>query len=537
MKRFTRLFTELDRTTRTSGKVAALEAYFGEAPPEDAAWAVHVLTGGRVKRAVQGRLLREWIAGEAGLPLWLLEETYHQVGDLAETLALVFPDRGAPTDAPLHRVMEESVLPLPELGEEEKRARMVETLSAMDTTQRLVYLKLITGAFRVGAGTRLVTRALASVAGVEPATMAHRLAGRWEPGPEAFRLLMDPDDTQDPSRPYPFFLAHPLQDPPDSLGPVDAWQAEWKWDGIRAQLIRRQGETLLWSRGEELVGPQFPEVVEGAAGLPDGTVLDGEVLGWREGVPLPFAELQRRLGRKRVGPKILREVPVAFLAYDLLEWEGEDVRDRALERRRALLESVVAEARSRRVEAVSALHLSPVVETSSWEAMAGLRETARERGVEGFMLKAREAPYGVGRTRGAWWKWKVDPLHLDAVLLYAQAGHGRRAGLHTDYTFGVWDGEELVPVAKAYSGLTDVEIRRLDRWVRRHTVEKFGPVRSVEREHVFELAFDGIQASSRHKSGVALRFPRISRWREDKRPGDADTLASVQALLEAYGNG
>ncbi len=348
---------------------------------------------------------------------------------------------------------------------------------------------------------------------------------------------MDGDSDDDPAKPYPFFLAHPLQDEPSSLGEVSDWQAEWKWDGIRLQLIRRGGETLLWSRGEELVGHQFPEIVEAAASLPDGTVLDGEAMAWADDGPLPFGSLQRRLGRKSVGPKIRAEVPVAFLAYDIMEWEGEDVRGQALRERRTLLAEVVSEARTARMESLAGLHLSPVVEFGSWDHLAELRETSRDRGVEGFMLKALDSEYGVGRPRGAWWKWKVDPLHMDAVLLYAQAGSGRRAGLHTDYTFGVWDGDDLVPVAKAYSGLTDQEIRRLDRWVRRNTIEKFGPVRSVEREHVFELAFDGIQASKRHRSGIALRFPRISRWREDKRPKDADTLAHVQSLLEGYGNG
>ena len=537
MKRFHALFRRLDETTRTNEKLAALEAYFREARPENAAWALWVLTGGRVKRAVSGKTLRAWIAEEARLPLWLLETSYRQVGDLAETLALVYPDRGERVDRSLDELMREVVLPLPALDDARKREHLIEALDGLAPEERLVFLKLVTGAFRVGVGARLVTRALAAVAGVDASTMALRLAGDWSPDAETLTAFLGPETEDDPRRPYPFFLAHPLQEEPGTLGDPDAWQVEWKWDGIRLQLIRRGGRVLLWSRGGEIVTYQFPEIVAAAEGVPDGTVLDGEALAWRDGAPLPFLQLQRRLGRKKVGPKLRGEVPVALLAYDLLEEDGVDLRQHPLRERRERLESLVEEARTTRLETLQSLHLSSLVEAGSWEALAELRKSARERGVEGFMLKERSSEYGVGRPRGHWWKWKVDPLHIDAVLLYAQPGSGRRAGLFTDYTFGVWDGEELVPVAKAYSGLDGDEIARLDRWIRRHTVDRFGPVRAVEREHVFELAFDGIRSSSRHKSGVALRFPRIARWRDDKRVEEAETLEGVRALLEVYGDG
>ncbi|TVP58059.1 MAG: ATP-dependent DNA ligase [Gemmatimonadales bacterium] len=543
MKRFTRLFMELDRTTRTNEKVAALRRYFAEAPAADAAWALAVLTGRRIRRAVPGARLREWVAERSGYPLWLVEECYDTVGDLAETLALLLPDPDTGAEPPsLHTIMDEWLAPLPGAEDSEKRRVVERAWGCMDESERLVFHKLLTGGFRVGVGRKLVTRALAQEVGMEPAILAHRLTGRWAPTPETYRRLISPDaEMRDAGRPYPFFLAHPLSDGPEALdGGPEAWMVEWKWDGIRAQLIHRDGEQLLWSRGEEVITPAFPEIGEAAGALPSGTVLDGELLAWESTGPLRFAELQRRLGRKRPGPKIRREVPARFLAYDLLEAEGEDLRRLPQEARRRLLEALFEELGVREPDdgpipvgwaGGLPLGLSPLVEAAGWEALAELRASARELGVEGFMLKHRQAEYGVGRPRGSWWKWKVEPLTLDVVLLYAQKGHGRRASLYTDYTFGVWDGEELVPIGKAYSGLTDREIRRVDTWIRRNITERFGPVRAVEPELVFELAFDQVRPSTRHKSGLALRFPRMVRQRTDKPVDEADTLESARRLL------
>ena len=532
MRRFTELVVALDRTNRTTEKVAALADYFREAPPEDAVWALHLLSGRRSRRPLSGRALREWVGEAADLPAWLVEESYQAVGDLAETLALLHPPVETPDPRPLHRVMEEEIVPLGELDESEARSRVEEAWARLDGAGRFAWNKLLTGAFRLGAGKTLVLRGLAEATGLPRALLAHRTAGRWAPTPEAWARITGPEGADaDVSRPYPFFLAHPLEGEIQELGPREAWLAEWKWDGIRAQLIRRRGETLLWSRGQELVSHQFPEVVEASRTLPDGVVLDGEVLAWGEEGVRPFNALQKRLNRKRVGPRLLERVPVVFLAYDLLEADGEDRRDWPLDRRRDRLTAIVEKA------AGGVIRLSPTVDEPTWQALERRREEARERGVEGFMLKRLDAPYGVGRVKGPWVKWKVEPLNLDAVLLYAQRGHGRRASLYSDYTFAVRDGEDWVPVAKAYSGLTDAEIREVDRWVRRNVVERFGPVRSVPPEHVFELAFDGIQPSSRHRSGIALRFPRMVRWRRDKTPDEADTLASVKALLEAHGPG
>ncbi|MEQ8821329.1 MAG: ATP-dependent DNA ligase [Sumerlaeia bacterium] len=538
MRLFTRLYTELDETNRTTEKVAALERYFRAAEPEDAAWALWFLTGNRLPRGVNSRVLREWVAEDSGLPLWLMEECYGAVGDLAETAALLTPEpHPEGSDLPLHRVATERIRPLKTMEEADRRALLRRTWAEMNTRQRFVWHKLILGGFRVGVAKTLVVRALANVAGFEPAIMAHRVAGKWQPTAEDYCRIVACDDVAiaaDPAQPYPFYLAYPLEDEVrkrgslgEALGDLAEWQVEWKWDGIRAQLIRRAGQTILWSRGEELITERFPEIAEAARALPDGTVLDGEVLGWREGMPMPFGDLQKRITRKTAGPKIRRDVPVAFMAYDLMESEGEDRRGEPMTERRRRLEAVLAP-----LTAELPIFPSPVVEAESWEALRALREESRERRVEGFMLKRRDSPYRVGRAKGDWWKWKVEPYTADCVMIYAQRGHGRRASLYTDYTFGVWTDEgELVPVMKAYSGLTDQEIREVDRWIRQNTLESHGPVRIVKPERVMELAFEGLQESKRHKSGIATRFPRIVRLRDDKTAEEADTLASLQSLL------
>ena len=529
MKAFAALYAAIDETTATNEKVAAIGRYFSTAPAADAAWAVHFLSGRRPKRLVPAARLRAWAAEEAAIPPWLFDESYHAVGDLAETIGLLLPDGGSPSDLPLARWVEDRLLALRGQDAAAQRAAIVGAWRELDARQRYVWNKLITGAFRIGASQKLVVRALAESSGVAEEVIAHRLMGAWEPTADFFdRLIATDTRDADWSRPYPFYLAYPLEQPPESLGAVEAWQGEWKWDGIRAQLIHRHGQTFLWSRGEDLLSGRFPEVEQVAAFLPDGTVLDGELLPWRDGAPLPFAQLQRRIGRKTLGRAILSEVPVALVAYDLLEADGTDLRALPFDERRTRLEQVVAA-----LPTGSTILVSPPVAADDWSSFAAARLTAREHNAEGLMLKRRASAYGVGRRRGDWWKWKVDPLTVDAVLVYAQPGHGRRAGLYTDYTFAIWDGPTLVPFAKAYSGLTDDELRQVDAFVRRNTLEKFGPVRTVKPELVFELAFEGIQRSARHKSGIAVRFPRMARWRHDKAAADADSLETIRALLTA----
>src|SRR5436309_4663137 len=536
MKLFADLYAALDETTKTSAKVAALARYFAAAPPADAAWAVYFLVGRKPKQVVPSKKLREWAIAAAGLPDWLFDESYHAVGDVAETITLLLPDPTGSAPEPLHWWVEEVLLPLRKMAEAEQRAALVRAWREMDRRQRFVWNKLITGEFRVGVSHLLVTRALAGVSGMPPATVAHRLMGDWSPTPGFYERLVGPEDgAVETSRPYPFFLAYPLEAQPETLGPVRDWQAEWKWDGIRSQLIRRSGQTFLWSRGEELVTERYPELRAVGDALPDGTAIDGEILPWGERGVQPFGQLQRRIGRKTLGKKLLADVPVALLAYDLLEDGGVDIRDRPLEERRARLENVVAGIAASGWEGDDRLKLSPVVPADSWEGLAQLRAESRSRNVEGLMLKRHGSPYRVGRVRGDWWKWKIEPYTIDAVLILAQRGSGKRASLYTDYTFGLWDEGKLVPVAKAYSGLTDAEIRQVDAFVRRNTLETFGPVRTVKPELVFELGFEGIQPSSRHKSGVAVRFPRMLRWRTDKKAEEADTLATVRKLLPGGG--
>ncbi|HVN52683.1 MAG TPA: ATP-dependent DNA ligase [Anaerolineaceae bacterium] len=528
MKAFADLYTALDATNKTSEKLAALIRYFQTAPPGDAAWAVYFLSGYKPRQIVPNRKLVDWAMEAAGVRGWLFSESYEAVGDMAETITLLLPIAQASSDLPLQTWVEERLLPLRRAGEAVRREAVRQAWHELNDAQRFVYNKLITGAFRVGVSQRMVTRALAQVSGLADAVIAHRLMGAWEPNAAFYtRLLADEVSDAVISRPYPFCLAFPLDEPPEALlGDPTEWQVEWKWDGIRAQLIQRHGQVFIWSRGEELVTDRYPEVALMATHLPDGTVLDGELLPWAEGRVLPFAQLQRRIGRKTLDRKLLAEVPVGFMAYDLIELDSEDIRELPLIERRARMEKLTASLPLER------LMLSPIVEETDWNGYAGARESAPERNVEGLMLKRRSSPYKVGRHRGDWWKWKIDPYLVDAVLIYAQRGSGKRASLYTDYTFGVWDENgSLVPFAKAYSGLTDAEIREVDAYVRRNTVEKFGPVRTVRPELVFELAFAGIQQSSRHKSGIAVRFPRINRWRRDKPAAEADTIATVRALL------
>jgi DNA ligase 1 len=530
MKAFADLYTLLDETTKTTAKVRALRNYFANAPAADAAWAVYFLIGRKPRQVVPSAKLRTWAALEAGVPPWLFQESYDAVGDVAETIALLLPPSERSSDSPLSYWIEKRLLPLRGQNEEDQHKAMLEAWRELDQQQRFVWNKLISGGFRVGVSQQLVTRAVADVGGIDPAVAALRLMGDWEPSSSFFTELVarDVGDAKS-SRPYPFFLAYALDQPIESLGDRSQWQAEWKWDGIRCQLIRRGQQTFLWSRGEELVTERYPEIASVGNALPEGTVIDGEILPWNDDRPLPFAQLQRRIGRKAVTRAILTQIPVIVMAYDLLEYQGADVRTWPLEKRRASLAEVV--------ETVSAqspglaLRLSPSVDAPSWADLRHTWAVSRDVLAEGLMLKGRDSAYGVGRRRGDWWKWKVLPHTIDAVLIAAQRGSGKRASLYTDYTFGVWDNGMLVTIAKAYSGLTDAEIREVDAFIRRNMVEKFGPVRTVKPELVFELAFEGLNLSKRHKAGIAVRFPRILRWRTDKPAAEADTLESVRALL------
>ena len=524
MKRFAALFTALDGTTKTGEKTAALIAYFATAPDADKLWTAALLTGRRPRRAVTATELRLWAAEAAGIPDWLFDESYTVVGDLAETIALLLP----PPDQTRDSSLTETITMLRHLtGQpaEARRAAVLQAWTMFAPTERFLFNKLITGGFRMGVAQGLLTRALATATGVEETTLAHRLMGDWDPATTAFASLISGTEGT-ASRPYPFALASPLEDPPESLGPPQDWVAEWKWDGIRGQLIHRPGAFALWSRGEELITDRFPEFAQLADFLPQGTVIDGEILAWGDGAPLPFAALQKRIGRKTVPKKLLAEAPAHMLAYDLLELDGVDIRATPLRDRRAQLASVIAA-----LPPGGPLALSPALDFADWPALAVTRATAREAQAEGLMLKRATSPYHTGRKRGDWWKWKLDPYTIDAVMLYAQAGHGRRANLFTDFTFGIRDGNDLVPFTKAYSGLTDAEFAEITRWVQSHTLERFGPVRKVPADLVFELAFEGIQESPRHKSGLALRFPRMVRWRRDKGVADIDTIDTLRALL------
>lgn len=529
MKRFTRLFSALDQTTKTSVKTAALAAYFREAPDEDKLWCIALFSGRRPKRAVNATELRGLAAEQAGIPLWLFEESYPIVGDLAETIALVLPPPSRDSDLPLSHWINH-LKALNQAPLEERKSRIVDAWDQLDTPQRFLFTKLVTGGFRIGVSRKLMTRALAQATGQDEAQLALKLMGNWTPETTTYHDLIEQDDPQaDASRPYPFYLAYQLEDAPENLGPPEDWQAEWKWDGIRGQLILREGQHHLWSRGEELLTDRFPEFARAADFLPSGSVFDGELLAWNDG-PLPFNTLQPRITRKTVPKKLLKDAPVIMLAYDLLEHDGQDIRDLPLSERRQRLERLLDQ-----TPPDVPVKISPTLPVPDWQTIADKRQTARDARAEGLMLKRLDAPYLAGRKKGDWWKWKLDPLTVDAVMIYAQQGHGRRANLFTDFTFAVWNGNELTPFTKAYSGLTDKEFNEITAWVRRNTLQRFGPVRQVRPEHVFEIAFEGIQESPRHKSGIALRFPRMARWRRDKNPQEANTLNDLKDMLATYG--
>lgn len=546
MREFARLYAALDATTATSRKLDALQSYFARADAADAAWAVYFLAGGKPRQAVPSALLRHCAMQHAQIDEWLFEECYQAVGDLAETIAHILPPAQRAEDLSLAFWMRERITPLRGADAAVIRAALFSYWGQLDWQGRFLLIKLIGGGFRVGVSKLLVTRALAAVAQIEASLVAQRLVGWTDRNAQLqaqdFTDLMAPASDEDrrlrTGQPYPFFLAHPLLADPDTLGALSDWQVEWKYDGIRAQLVHRAGSCWLWSRGEELISERFPELAQ--LPLPDGTVLDGEIVIRRAGAIAPFADLQKRIGRKTLSPKMLADFPAALIAYDVLQWQGKDVRSLPQDARRALLTDIIDR------HPAPVLSMAPRIDAAGWPELAQLRESARRRGVEGMMLKARQAQYGIGRTKnvGTWWKWKVDPYSVDAVLIYAQHGHGRRASLYTDYTFAVWDADattpqaqrKLVPFAKAYSGLTDVEIARIDKLIRKTTIEKFGPVRSVTPSMVFEIGFEGIAVSTRHKAGIAVRFPRILRIREDKPVADADTLSTLRSLLDATVN-
>lgn len=529
MKDFAVLFTAVDQSTKTTVKVAAMANFFSTASDSDKLWCIALFSGRRPRRVITTKLLRQWAAERAGLPLWLFEECYPIVGDLAETISLFLPPSGGNED----RSLTDWILELKRLSTLDEAARKAGILAAWDAlpqTECFLFTKLLTGGFRIGLSQKLMTRALAKATGQDEAALTHKLMGQWTPETVTWNSLIEVDGPNaDLSRPYPFYLAYGLDDL-DQIGPSSDWFIDRKWDGIRGQFILRGGEHHIWSRGEDLMTDRFPELAQLRDCLPDGTVIDGELLAFQNNTPMSFNALQKRIGRKNVPKKLLSEAPVILMAYDLLECRGVDIRGETLETRRYLLENILNS-----TPTDAPIRISPEVNGDTWEDFKNERAKSRDLGAEGLMLKRRDSPYLAGRKKGDWWKWKIDPLTVDAVMIYAQAGSGRRANLFTDFTFAVRNGNDLVPFTKAYSGLTDAEFRQITHWVKRNTLQRFGPVRSVPAEHVFEIAFEGIQASPRHKSGIALRFPRMLRWRQDKPLDEINTLDDLKEMLATYG--
>lgn len=525
MKSFAALISELDASNSTNAKKEALIQWFNTADESDLIWVLALFTHRRPKRAVKTSLLRAWASECAGIPLWLFEESYHIVGDLAEAITLVLPKAEGHWPHGLNHSMR-LLHELHHQSEAEKKQFILEAWGSMSSAERFVFNKLITGGFRIGVSEKLIQSALSVYLNKESTDVAYMLTGSWNPLELTFRELVEENYLATGNgKPYPFYLAYPLEKNPSELGDIEDWQLEWKWDGIRSQLISRDQEVHLWSRGEELISQSFPEIIDMGHTLPNGTVIDGELLAWKDYRPLPFQLLQKRLGRKKPGQKTLTDIPVAIMAYDLLELNGKDLRNDSMLSRRTELEKLFKSIGH------PSLLLSPLPEISNWEEASILRETAREYQAEGLMIKRKNSIYQSGRKRGDWWKWKSEPYTLDLVLIYAQRGHGRRANLYTDFTFAARnDDGELITLTKAYSGLTDREFQEINRFIRANTIDSFGPVRSVKAELVFELAFEGINRSNRNKSGFALRFPRIKRWRKDKKAAEINTLADVESL-------
>ena len=528
MKRFTELIQQLETSNKTNDKIAALVDYFSTADERDKPYVIAMFTGKKPKRPVSTTLIKEWAIEKSAVPEWLFSESYHSVGDLSETIALILPPPEKETDFKLHEWIK-ALQDLTGKTDVEKKTFILESWNSLDTAQRFIFNKLISGNFRIGVSHKMLVNALAKQSDTDSNRIMHSIMGKWKPDEVTYQELVQGFHVNtDNSWPYPFCLAYALENTPDQLGHPADWQAEWKWDGIRGQIVKRNGELFIWSRGEELVTEQFPELHFLKAELEDGTVLDGEILSVKDGTVQTFSILQQRLNRKTINKSQLNDAPIGFYTYDLLEYRGKDLRTHRLEERRKLLESTLSNLKTSGI-----VMLSPVVNYANWEQLAEIRRKARENNSEGLMLKKLDSPYHTGRKRGDWWKWKINPYTVDTVMIYAQKGNGRRANFFTDYTFAVRDGENLITIAKAYSGLTDKEIKEVDTFVKKNAIEKFGPVRTVKPELVFEIAFEGIAESKRHKAGLALRFPRIARWRKDKIAAEINTLDDLRQLLQS----
>ena len=538
MKQFATLVNILGTSTKTNDKLQALQNYFDVAADKDKVWVIAIFSGRRPKRIINSTILQSWCMEIVQITPWLFDECYHTVGDLAETIALLLPEPETQTTFTAEHTLAyylDTFIKLEKEEESVKKQFIIGSWEQMDRNEKFVFNKLITGGFRIGVSQKMMVNALAKTNKISPSIIAHRISGNWDAATTGYdNLLSEAAAATDFSKPYPFYLAYAVEDDLKQLSEEDQWQAEWKWDGIRGQIIKRNNEFFVWSRGEELMTEKFPEYDAFKNELPDGTVIDGEIISLAAPAengqfkPLPFAALQTRIGRKNITKKQLTEAPVGFIAYDLLEYKGEDIRYKTMVERRILLEEIIAFTNH------PTIHISPIIDFKTWDELREIRTGSRDMGSEGIMLKRKNSPYQVGRKRGDWWKWKIDPLTIDAVMIYAQKGHGRRSNLYTDYTFAVKDGDKLVSFTKAYSGLTDKEFAQVDAFVKRNSIEKFGPVRTVKPELVFEIAFEGIAASNRHKSGVALRFPRMSKWRQDKKPDEINTLEDLKELLKIY---
>jgi len=527
MKAFAKLISNLEQTSKEAFKVTALAQYFSNATDEDKLWTLALFTGTRPKRVVDIKALKEFAEQVYTEGEWLFEASHQIVGDMAETIAYFLPKAKRNGN----HTLSEWISMIRTIFNAERIDQRDAITKAWDTLrpeERFIFNKLITGGFRIDVSLKLLSKALAIVTGKDENLLAHKLNSDWHPDEVSFETLIFTENPEaEKSKPYPFHLAHTLESTVAELGDISNWQVERKWDGIRVQVIVRGNKISIWSRKGDILSSKVPELKPLAESMEDGTVLDGELICFKNGKILPINNLRTRFGRRNNSKKQFEESPCVFMAYDILEFKGEDIRNKDLAERRKKLEKVILQY----YDEHKIILLSDIINNDNWESINSEREKSREHQVTGLVLKNKKSIYGSSRVEGDWWKWPVDPLFIDAILLYAQAGEGGSSKMYREYSFALWHGEDLVTFAKAKSGLEDKELKELTSFVKKNTKEKFGPVRSVAAVQIFRLAFDSITASKRHKSGILLKNPRLIEWLRDKNIEDGNNLDDLKKML------
>ena len=537
LNKFAKLFFDLDSNNSNNKKIDLLINYFLSNSALNNSWTIFLLIGKSNKRFISGKSLREYYSIIYKLPIWLIDICHQKVGDSAEVISLLLSNKidKKSKDISLNNLIKNKLPELLKISEEEKVEMIKYYWEIIPKENLLVFNKILTGSFRIGVSKGLVRKSLSKMLNMDESIISHRLMGQFIPSAKTYNFIISKKFHQKELgyKPYPFQLANPLDIQVKDLN-LDDYQFEWKYDGIRGQIVKRRKNITIWTRGEELVNNSFPELVNLISLINDDFVIDGEILIWnsKKDCPDDFGLLQKRIRRNSPSNKILKDLPISFITYDLLELNGKDLRENILSIRREILEKLYSSWKEKSTDPYfHKLKITKLIKVFDWYDIEKKKNNSRSLNTEGLVIKNKNSKYLPGRKRGNWWKYKVDPMQLDAVLIYAKGGSGKRADLYTDYSFALWKDKELTKFANAYSGLTNEEIKELDKWIRKNTLNKFGPVRSVKPFFVFEISFENIQFSSRHKSGIAVRFPRITKWRKDKNIHEADTLENAYKLM------